>query len=63
MMTKPGEQFTIRRKAFALLKKAFAEHGIEFAFPTVSVAGGAAPDISAGARQALEMGKTEALAG
>jgi small-conductance mechanosensitive channel len=40
MMTKPGEQFVIRRRAFALIKKAFAANGIEFAFPTVSVAGG-----------------------
>jgi small-conductance mechanosensitive channel len=40
MMTKPGEQFVIRRRAYALIKKAFAAHGIEFAFPTVTVAGG-----------------------
>jgi moderate conductance mechanosensitive channel len=40
MMTKPGEQFVIRRKAFALIKKAFDANGIKFAFPTVQVAGG-----------------------
>ncbi|MGH6933544.1 MAG: mechanosensitive ion channel domain-containing protein [Dongiaceae bacterium] len=40
MMTKPGEQFVIRRKAFALIKKAFDANGIRFAFPTVQVAGG-----------------------
>jgi small-conductance mechanosensitive channel len=40
MMTKPGEQFVIRRRAFSLLKKAFDENGIRFAFPTVQVAGG-----------------------
>src|SRR5215213_2574756 len=28
MMTKPGEQFAIRRRAFALIKQAFAESGI-----------------------------------
>ena len=39
MMTRPGEQFVIRRKAFGMLKKAFDENGIEFAFPTVQVAG------------------------
>ena len=38
MMTKPGEQFAIRRKAYALIKKAFDENGIRFAFPTVQVA-------------------------
>ena len=39
-MTKPGEQFVIRRRAYALIKKAFDENGIKFAFPTVQVAGG-----------------------
>jgi moderate conductance mechanosensitive channel len=35
----PGTQFMIRRRANALIKQAFAENGIEFAFPTVRVAG------------------------
>ena len=39
MMTVPGEQFAIRRKAYAKIKKAFDENGIKFAFPTVQVAG------------------------
>ncbi|MET1025949.1 MAG: mechanosensitive ion channel family protein, partial [Dongiaceae bacterium] len=39
MMTKPGEQFVIRRKAFALMKKAFEENDIRFATPTLQVAG------------------------
>lgn len=39
MMARPGEQFVIRRKAYAMLKKAFDENGIRFAFPTVQVAG------------------------
>ncbi|WP_342234469.1 mechanosensitive ion channel family protein [Inquilinus sp. OTU3971] len=41
MMTKPGEQFVIRRRAMAMIKKAFEANGIAFAFPTVTVAGGA----------------------
>jgi small-conductance mechanosensitive channel len=51
--TKPGEQFTIRRKAYAQIEKAFDENGIRLAFPTVQVAGGedAAP---AAARAALD---------
>ena len=49
MMTKPGEQFVIRRKAFALIKKAFDANGIKFAFPTVQVAGG--DDAAAAAAQ------------
>ncbi len=40
MTTRPGEQFVIRRKAFARIKQAFDENGIRFAFPTVQVAGG-----------------------
>jgi small-conductance mechanosensitive channel len=40
MMTKPGEQFVIRRRAYGLIKKAFAENGIKIALPTVTVAGG-----------------------
>ena len=40
MMTKPGEQFVIRRRANAMIKKAFDENGIHFAFPTVQLAGG-----------------------
>jgi moderate conductance mechanosensitive channel len=39
MMTKPGEQFGIRRRAMAMIKKAFDENGIRFAVPSVHVAG------------------------
>jgi moderate conductance mechanosensitive channel len=54
MTTKPGEQFVIRRKAFAMIKKAFDANGIKFAFPTVQVAGGS--DMAgAVARQGLEL--------
>jgi moderate conductance mechanosensitive channel len=61
MMTKPGEQFVIRRRAYALIKQAFDANGIEFAFPTVNVAstGGAEP---AAAKQALELVQREPAA-
>lgn len=52
MMTKPGEQFVIRRKAFARIKQVFDENGIRFAFPTVQVAGGEAE--AAAARMAIQ---------
>ena len=39
---KPGEQFVIRRRAYGMIKKAFSENDIKFAFPTVQVAGGGA---------------------
>jgi small-conductance mechanosensitive channel len=58
MMTKPGEQFVIRRKAFAMIKKAFDANGIKFAYPTVQVAGGAADaGTVAAVRQGMEMNK------
>ena len=54
MMTRPGEQFVIRRRAYAMIKKAFDANGIKIAFPTVQVAGG--EEVSAAAaRQGLEL--------
>jgi moderate conductance mechanosensitive channel len=56
MMTLPGEQFVIRRAAYARIKKAFDANGIKFAFPTVQVAGSeveaATPAV---AQQALQL--------
>ena len=43
MMTLPGEQFVIRRKALAMIKKSFDANGIKFAFPTVQIAGDGEP--------------------
>jgi small-conductance mechanosensitive channel len=55
MMTKPGEQFVIRRRANAMIKKAFAANGIQFAFPTVTVAGGDSDATAAVAQKTLEL--------
>lgn len=55
MMTKPGEQFVIRRKALALIRKTFNEHGINFAQPTVQVAGGGENVASAAAKRVLDL--------
>jgi moderate conductance mechanosensitive channel len=60
MMTKPNEQFVMRRRALAMIKKAFDENGIEFAFPTVQVAGGGAAERGAAAGQVLARGEPEA---
>src|SRR5829696_8357589 len=61
MMTKPNEQFVMRRRALAMIKKAFDENGIRFAFPTVQVGGGdaaaaaaAVPVLAAGKAPAAE---------
>jgi small-conductance mechanosensitive channel len=53
MMTKPGEQFVIRRRAYAMIKQSFDANHINFAFPTVTVAGGGGGD-AAIAKTALE---------
>jgi moderate conductance mechanosensitive channel len=56
MMTKPGEQFVIRRRAYGMIKKAFDANGIHFAFPTVTVAGEGKGKVSpAVAQQAIEL--------
>jgi moderate conductance mechanosensitive channel len=47
MMTKPGEQFVIRRKAMVMIKKAFEEAGITIPFPTVMVREGESPAAAA----------------
>jgi small-conductance mechanosensitive channel len=61
MMTVPGEQFVIRRQAYAMIKKAFDDNGIKFAFPTVQVAGGAeGAAATAVARQGLELTRPQA---
>ncbi len=55
MMTLPGEQFVIRRAAYAMIKKAFDENGIKFAFPTVQVAGEGEASTAAIAQRTLEL--------
>jgi small-conductance mechanosensitive channel len=55
MMTLPGEQFVIRRAAYAMIKKAFDENGIKFAFPTVQIAGEGEASTAAVAERALEL--------
>jgi moderate conductance mechanosensitive channel len=47
LTSKPGEQFVIRRRAYAMIKQAFEVNGIKFAFPTVQVAGGEAAPAAA----------------
>jgi small-conductance mechanosensitive channel len=36
-MTRPGEQHAVRRQAYQLLQKAFAENGMSFAFPSMGL--------------------------
>ena len=62
MMTVPGEQFVIRRKAYAMIKKTFDENGIKFAFPTVQVAGEGEATTAAVAHRTLELTQPPAAA-
>ncbi|MFE0757268.1 mechanosensitive ion channel family protein [Inquilinus sp. NPDC058860] len=62
MMTRPGEQFVIRRRALAMIKKAFEANGIAFAVPTVTVAGGGGA-AAAVAQHALDRAKPAEGAG
>src|SRR2546423_13454189 len=59
MMTLPGENFVIRRKALAMIKAAFDANGVKFAFPTVQIAGDGEPSTpsatAAVAQRALEL--------
>jgi len=62
MMTRPTKQFTVRRRAYAMMKEKFAANGVHFAYPTVQVAGAAPdPEVTAAiARKALDAGKNAA---
>jgi small-conductance mechanosensitive channel len=62
MMTLPGEQSMIRRKAYAMIKKAFDENGIKFAFPTVQVASEGDAATAAVAHRTLELTQPPAAA-
>jgi len=57
----PGNQAMIRRRAYMMIRKAFAENGIEFAQPTVQV-GGDDPKASAAAAHLTQKAKAEAEA-
>jgi small-conductance mechanosensitive channel len=68
IMTKPGEQFVVRRVIYDKIKKAFTANGINFALPTVTVAGGVGsaangPDLdTAIAQQGFQMTRPPAEA-
>jgi small-conductance mechanosensitive channel len=60
MMTKPGEQFVIRRRALAMIKTLFEENGIKFAVPTVQVTEGG--EAAAAAARLVESSRTATAA-
>jgi small-conductance mechanosensitive channel len=58
---KPGNQSMIRRRAYVMIREAFAKNGIDFAQPTVHVGGDDKGDVAAGAHLA-QMQRTAAEA-
>jgi moderate conductance mechanosensitive channel len=62
MMTKPQEQFVVKRKAMARIKTAFEQNGIKFAYPVVQVAGdaGSAAATAAAAQRVVSAPKAAA---
>ena len=56
MMTKPGEQFIVRRRAYAMLKHQLAENGIRIATPMVQVSEGDSGSCGRGGRQTPDGG-------
>jgi small-conductance mechanosensitive channel len=59
---KPGNQAMIRRRAYAMLRKTFAENGINFAQPTVQVGGDDKPEAAAAAALKLAEQRKQAEA-
>lgn len=57
LMTKPGEQFGIKRKALVMIKKAFEDNNIKIAFPTVQIAGGDDKSVAAAASEVIRQQK------
>ena len=55
MMTLPGGNSAIRRRALAMIKKEFDANGIKFAFPTVQIAGDSNLATAAVAHRALQL--------
>jgi small-conductance mechanosensitive channel len=51
VMTQPGQQFTLKRRALRMIHQAFNENGIKIAVPTVQVSGGKDDGIAAAAAQ------------
>ena len=53
VMTLPGQQFTLKRRALRMIHEAFHENGIKLAVPTVQVSGGNDDAVGAAAQQTI----------
>ncbi|MDV4179843.1 mechanosensitive ion channel family protein [Rhizobium brockwellii] len=63
VMTLPGQQFTLKRRALRMIHEAFNENGIKLAVPTVQVSGGRDDAIAAAAQQTLAAHNAASAAG
>ncbi|NZD52844.1 mechanosensitive ion channel family protein [Rhizobium leguminosarum] len=63
VMTLPGQQFTLKRRALRMIHEAFNENGIKLAVPTVQVSGGRDDAIAAAAQQTLAAHNAATAAG
>ncbi|TAX39795.1 mechanosensitive ion channel family protein [Rhizobium leguminosarum] len=63
VMTLPGQQFTLKRRALRMIHEAFNENGIKLAVPTVQVSGGRDDAVAAAAQQTLAAHNAAAAAG
>jgi small conductance mechanosensitive channel len=62
VMTKPGYQFVVRRRAYTMIQQAFAENGINFAQPTVQVEGGEKKDAATAAANMISLAQQKTAA-
>lgn len=62
VMTRPGQQTAVKRRAQTMMRDAFMENGIEFAHPTVHVGSDVSPAAAAAAASTLS-GQKAAAAG
>jgi len=63
VMTLPGQQFTLKRRALRMIHQAFNENGIKLAVPTVQVSGGKDDAVAAAAQQTLAAQNAATAAG
>ncbi|WP_245451141.1 mechanosensitive ion channel family protein [Borborobacter arsenicus] len=60
VMTKPGYQSVIRRRAYTMIQQAFAENGIHFAQPTVQVGSGDKKEAAMAANTVVSLAQQKA---
>jgi small-conductance mechanosensitive channel len=60
VMTKPGYQSVIRRRAYTMIQQAFAENGIHFAQPTVQVGSGDKKEAATAATTVVSLARQKA---